>query len=240
MHTIRKNWNEAFILCAKNSAEIFANLSNLDEKSAIMKKSSNMHEFDVICKLDSLHYRLSTLFTQRNLFEILLNQPEIRLYLPLSNWFSTKRTSVWFQINRKMVNIIWFRFDLTRFRKDFSAYNSTVQDFVAYVEFCIAIGYLIFEFCWIFLKYCKYLEYFCIQDDQEIMNMKLVCLVSEFETRAQSFLCTKIKIKFNRCKICRVRFCIAFGYLISELFRRAEHFIEYFYSIFFLFDFQQM
>ena len=64
------------------------------------------------------------------------------------------------------------------------------------------------------------------------MNMKLVCLVSEFETRAQSFLCTKIKIKFNRCKICRVRFCIAFGYLISELFRRAEHFIQYFYSTF--------
>ena len=32
--------------------------------------------------------------TQRNLFEILLNQTEIRLYLPYSNWFGTKRTSV--------------------------------------------------------------------------------------------------------------------------------------------------
>ena len=29
--------------------------------------------------------------------------------------------SVWFQINRKMVNTIWFRFDLIRFWKDFSA-----------------------------------------------------------------------------------------------------------------------
>ena len=37
--------------------------------------------------------------TQRNLFEILLNQPEIRLYLPFSGWFGTKRPSVWFQFN---------------------------------------------------------------------------------------------------------------------------------------------
>ena len=28
--------------------------------------------------------------------EILLNQPEIRLYLPLSDWFGSKRTYVWF------------------------------------------------------------------------------------------------------------------------------------------------
>ena len=49
--------------------------------------------------------------TQRNLFEILLNQTEIWLYLPFSDWFGTKRTSVWFQINRIMVNTIRFRFD---------------------------------------------------------------------------------------------------------------------------------
>ena len=30
------------------------------------------------------------------------------------------RRHVWFQINRKMVNTIWFRFDLIRFGKDFS------------------------------------------------------------------------------------------------------------------------
>jgi len=58
--------------------------------------------------------------TQRNISEILLNQPEIRWYLPFSNWFGSKRTSVWIQINRKMVNTIWFRVDLTRFRKYFS------------------------------------------------------------------------------------------------------------------------
>ena len=57
---------------------------------------------------------------ERNIFEIFLNQTEIRLYLPFSDWFGSKRMSVWFQINRKMVNTIWFLFDLIRFRKDFS------------------------------------------------------------------------------------------------------------------------
>ena len=32
-------------------------------------------------------------YTQRNLFEFLLNQTEIRLYLPSSGWFGTRRTS---------------------------------------------------------------------------------------------------------------------------------------------------
>ena len=59
-------------------------------------------------------------YTQRNLFEILLNKTGIRLYLPYLDWFGTKRTSVWFKINRKMVNTIWFQVDLIRFQKDFS------------------------------------------------------------------------------------------------------------------------
>ena len=59
-------------------------------------------------------------YTKRNVFEILLNQTEIRLYLSFSNRFWTKRSSVWLQINRKIVNTIWFRFDFIRFRKYFS------------------------------------------------------------------------------------------------------------------------
>ena len=56
--------------------------------------------------------------------EILLNQTEIRLYLPCTYWFETKQTvSVWFQINRCMVNTISFRFDLTIFQKDFSVHR---------------------------------------------------------------------------------------------------------------------
>ena len=40
-------------------------------------------------------FPLRNLYTQRNLFKILLNQTNIRLYLPVSDWFGTKRTSVW-------------------------------------------------------------------------------------------------------------------------------------------------
>ena len=46
------------------------------------------------------------LYTLRNLFEILWNQLEIRFYWPFFDWFGSKRTSAWFQINRKMVNTI--------------------------------------------------------------------------------------------------------------------------------------
>ena len=59
-------------------------------------------------------------YTHTNLFLIFLNQPKIRLYLRISDWFGTKQTSIWFQINQKMVNTIWFRIDLIRLRKDFS------------------------------------------------------------------------------------------------------------------------
>ena len=43
----------------------------------------------------------------RNIFKILLNQPEIRLYLPFFDWYGSKRTSVRIHVNRKMVNTIW-------------------------------------------------------------------------------------------------------------------------------------
>ena len=44
--------------------------------------------------------------TRRNILWILLNQPEIKFYLPFSDWFGTKRTFIWFQMKRKMVNTI--------------------------------------------------------------------------------------------------------------------------------------
>ena len=44
----------------------------------------------------------------------------IRLYLPC-----TKRRSVWFKINRKMVKTIEFRFDLIRYPKYFSVCSQT-------------------------------------------------------------------------------------------------------------------
>ena len=43
------------------------------------------------------------------------------MYLPFSDWYVSQRTCPFvFQINRKMVNTIWFRVALKRFRKDFS------------------------------------------------------------------------------------------------------------------------
>ena len=56
----------------------------------------------------------------RIFFEILLHQTEIRMHLQFSDGFGTKRTSVWFQIHRKIVNTIWFRFDSVRFPKNVS------------------------------------------------------------------------------------------------------------------------
>ena len=52
--------------------------------------------------------------------EIAWNLTEIGLYLQFSDWCATKRKSVWFQINRKMFNTIWFKFYLIIFGKDFS------------------------------------------------------------------------------------------------------------------------
>ena len=73
-------------------------------------------------RYSSVYFLISFLLTQRNLFEILLNQTEIILYLPFYDWFGTAngRVPLLFQINRKMVDTIWFQFDLIRFRKDFS------------------------------------------------------------------------------------------------------------------------
>ena len=59
-------------------------------------------------------FNLDVICTQRNIFEILLNQAAIRLYVPFPDWLGSKRTSVWFQINRKMENTIWFRIDSIR------------------------------------------------------------------------------------------------------------------------------
>ena len=48
---------------------------------------------------------------------ILVQSTWIRLYLPCTDWFWTAngRVRLLFQINRKMVNTIWFQVDLIRF-----------------------------------------------------------------------------------------------------------------------------
>ena len=67
---------------------------------------------------------LSGLHAEKYLLHlVMLNQTDIWLYSPFSDWFGTKWKSVWFQINRKMVNTIWFGFDLIRFGKHFSVWQ---------------------------------------------------------------------------------------------------------------------
>ena len=58
--------------------------------------------------------------------KIVLNQTEIRLYLPYTDLYGTNQTTVWFQFYRVMVNTIWFRFDLIRFRKKFCPHFQTL------------------------------------------------------------------------------------------------------------------
>ena len=83
------------LLCRESKASRTA-----DEKSSNMERSMR--------------------YTHRNLFQILLNQTEIRLYLPcIYLEHQTDSFRLLFQINRCMVNRIWFQFDLIRFGKDF-------------------------------------------------------------------------------------------------------------------------
>ena len=62
-------------------------------------------------------------YTQGKISRIALILTHIRLYLPFSDWFGIKLTSFCFKINRKIVNTIWYRFELTRFEKVFSVYT---------------------------------------------------------------------------------------------------------------------
>ena len=84
-------------------------------------------------------FRKEVAYTQKKLFKIILNQPEIRLYLPFSDWFGTKQTSVCLQINRKMVNTIWFQIDLIRFRKDFSVCRGRYRAFPNHHQITVCV-----------------------------------------------------------------------------------------------------
>ena len=62
------------------------------------------------------------LYTQRNLFKIIVNQTKIRLCLPCTDWFRTANGHSLFAVQNQswcMVNTTWFRVVLTWFRKYF-------------------------------------------------------------------------------------------------------------------------
>ena len=85
----------------------FVHKYELFQKFELVKKCEWVQKFELV----------------ENSFRILiksnLNQIVFTIFWLIWN---RKRTSVWFQIHRKMVNIIWFRFDFIRFRKDFCVY----------------------------------------------------------------------------------------------------------------------
>ena len=83
-------------------------------------------------KIHGIHTWYLT-YAQRNVFEILLNQPDIRSYLPLIDFQQqTDSIRLMFQNNQKMVNTIWFRLDSIRFRKDLSVY---IPRLILYLEY---------------------------------------------------------------------------------------------------------
>ena len=54
------------------------------------------------------------------------------LYIHFFDWLITKQNSIWFQINREMVNTIWFRCDLTSFRNYFSVRRVKLTKMIAF------------------------------------------------------------------------------------------------------------
>ena len=111
---------------SQTQEETFLNLKQLWKIQFIswrmcQKRKSQHQVWGAIRSFDDSNFYLNN--TQRNVFEILLNQTEITLYLPCTDWFGTANVHCAFAVlnkSRKMVNTIWFWFDLIRFRKDFS------------------------------------------------------------------------------------------------------------------------
>ena len=107
-----KNWNIIFYN-GINDTRItymqlfFSNISNFGygwlQSWAYYIHKQKIFWFYTICygMKNAVKALVSICYTQRNIFDILINQTEIR-FLPFSNWFETKQTSIWFQINREM------------------------------------------------------------------------------------------------------------------------------------------
>ena len=64
-----------------------------------------------IWKSSDIHDR--SVYTQRKILGIVLNETEIRLYLSCSGWFGTANGQSSICCFKSMVNTIWYRFDLS-------------------------------------------------------------------------------------------------------------------------------
>ena len=79
VHLYIISWSGVFICCRKQSVLDMV-IFNLKWRSTLAS-----HMLGYICETVNVN---DGHFTPRNLFGILLNQPEIRLYIPFSDWFS--------------------------------------------------------------------------------------------------------------------------------------------------------
>ena len=123
-------------------------------------------------------------YAQKFFFEILFNQTEIRFYLPFSDLFGTKRTSLWFSINLRMVNTIWFRFNLIRFRKDFSVcrLERYLQPLIYY---CITWG--------LYYKVYLYKEAFSV----DLFIISIVIIVCTWWSN-RNYILVLLSLSFNK------------------------------------------
>ena len=69
---------------------------SISRSITVYSEKSLSNSFQIPFQIPSFLPCFEGLYSQRNIFGILLKQPEIRLYLQFSDWFGTKRTSVWF------------------------------------------------------------------------------------------------------------------------------------------------
>ena len=117
-----KTWINLFFIMMKNIKHD-ENIKNINLFVIMMNlfASNSMRPCQTLLLVQKLFQQselLENIHTHtEKFFWILLNQSKIRLYLPFSDWFGSKRNSVWIQFNRKMVNAIWFPVDFTKLKK---------------------------------------------------------------------------------------------------------------------------
>ena len=91
----------------------------------VQNREENCHQDHIPFNLTGNGNLYTWVYTEGTFSEVLLNQPENRLYSPFSDWFGSKMTSVWIKINRKIVNKICFQVDLIRLLLNVSACNNS-------------------------------------------------------------------------------------------------------------------
>ena len=165
---------------------------------------------------------------QRNIFEILLNPTEIRLYLTFSDWFG-------FQIDRKRVNTIWFWFDLIRFVCvcEVLVFDYSIQDFHLSMNRLRAFQKDDFLLSWTVLNIWNRIFSCSEQLKQDffpvlnIWNSNFFCLEPFANIWNDNFSCTEpFANSWNRIFFCLKSFANFWNRILSYLEQFAKKFRE--------------